>query len=108
MKGRWSLYGEFTSGLGFKRMTAHEELLGFWTLDTYVVEDLRSLFEVAATDTLANVLGDAEARALVLLTGTKNFRSPRRLDRALDCMFPRGAEVLKEAIGPTSTRSGGR
>ena len=98
MSRSWSYYGEFTSGLGFRRMTAHEELLTLWTHDAYVIDDLRSLFEEAATDTLANVLGDAEARALVLMIGTKNFRNPRRLYRALDSIFPDGGEVLKEAV----------
>jgi hypothetical protein len=98
MKRRWALYGEVTPGHGFRRRNLDEELLTLWALDVRLAEDLRSLFEEAATDTLSDILGESGARAVVMQVGAKSFRSPSRLFRALDSVFREGSEVLKVGI----------
>jgi hypothetical protein len=98
MKERWTLYGEVTAGHGYRRVSAEEELLTLWALDVNLADDLRSLFEEAVTDSLAEVLGTGGARTMAMLIGAKSFESPRRVSEALDAVFHEGSEVLKRTI----------
>jgi hypothetical protein len=94
----WSLYAELAADGDFRRLPVQEELLTLWALDLKLADDLRSLFEEAVTATLANILGNDAARALVMSLGATTLESPRRVSDALDSIFDRGSEVLKSAI----------
>lgn len=60
--------------------------------------DLYSLFKEAVTDSLANILGENEARALMRLTAGTDFGSPDQVYEALDSIFHEGAQILRKTI----------
>lgn len=60
--------------------------------------DLRFMFREAVADSLANLLDEREARAMVSFMGGLSLESPERVYGALDTILQRGSHVLKEAI----------
>src|SRR5208337_4646317 len=81
-----------------RRQTIEEELFALQAIAPVMVEDLHFLFEEAVTDSLANILGDNGARALMRLIAGTNLGSPDQVYEALDSIFHEGAQVLKRAI----------
>jgi len=63
-----------------------------------MMEDLHSLFNEAMTDSLAAILGEDEARALVMLIAETEFKSPSVVYAALDSILHEGSKILKDAI----------
>ncbi len=81
-----------------RRQTIEEDLLALQTLAPDRIEDLRALFKEAVTYSLARLLGDKEARALVRSTGEASFESPPDMFATLDSRLHEGSQVLKAAI----------
>lgn len=81
-----------------KRQTIEEELLALRELDPHLAKDLHSLFSEAVTDSLANILEESGARALVRRMGESSFESPTKVYGVLDSIFHDGSKVLKTAI----------
>lgn len=81
-----------------RRQTLEEELLTLQALAPDMIEDLHSLFKEAVTDSLANILGWDEARALVKLLAETEFESPSVVFAALDSFLHEGSQILKDAI----------
>ena len=93
-----SLYEE-AQGCRFpRRQTIEEDLFALHALAPVMVEDLYPLFEEALTDSLANILGENGARALMRLIVGTNFESPDQVYEALDSIFHEGAQILRKAI----------
>jgi hypothetical protein len=63
-----------------------------------MIEDLHSLFKEAVTDSFTNILGENEARALVMLIAGTEFESPPVVFAALDSILHEGSRILKDAI----------
>lgn len=63
-----------------------------------MIEDLCSLFKEAVTDSLASILGENEARAVVILIAGTNFESPSGVFATLDSIFQEGSQFLRRAI----------
>lgn len=98
MTNGMTLYEEVWECRFPRRQTIEEELLALQALAPDMLEDLRSLFKEAVTNSLANILGENEARALVMLIGGTDFGSPSRVYAALDSIFHEGSQILKGAI----------
>lgn len=81
-----------------RRQTLEEELHTLQALAPDMIEDLRSIFEEAVTDSLANILEENEARALIILMGGTEFGSPHDVFAALDSILHDGSQILKGAI----------
>ena len=81
-----------------KKLTTEEVLFTLNVLDPYLAEDVHSLFSEAVTDSLANVLEESGARALMRLIGKPDFESPSEVYEVLDSILHEGSEVLKTAI----------
>jgi hypothetical protein len=60
--------------------------------------DLRFMFREAVADSLANLLDESEARALVALMGGTSLEDPGKVYGALDSILQMGSHVLKDAI----------
>lgn len=97
VKGR-TLYEEVWECRFPRRLTIEEELLSLRELDPHLAEDLHSLFNEAVTDSLANIMEESGARALVRWMGETSFESPTKVYAALDSIFLEGSQVLKTAI----------
>jgi len=63
-----------------------------------MIEDLHSLFKEAVTDSLTSILGEDEARALVMLIAESEFESPSVVFAALDSILHEGSHILKDAV----------
>ncbi len=81
-----------------KRQTVEEDLLALQTLAPDRIEDLRALFKEAVTYSLASLLGDNEARALVRSMGEASFESPPEMFATLDSLLREGSQALKASI----------
>jgi hypothetical protein len=81
-----------------RRQTVEEELLTLRALAPDMIEDLHSLFKEAVTDSLAKILGEDEARTLVMLIAGTEFESPPVVFAALDSILREGSRILKDAI----------
>jgi hypothetical protein len=81
-----------------KREVVEEELLDLIALAPDLIKDLRSLFKEAVTDSLANILPENEARALLMLIAWTDFEDPSRVSEALDSILGEGSRILKHAI----------
>jgi hypothetical protein len=95
---RRTLYQEVWECRFPKRQTIEEELLTLQAIAPDMAEDLYSLFEEAVTDSLANILEESGARALVRLMGEANIESPSEVFAILDSIFHEGSSTLKSAI----------
>lgn len=93
-----TLYEEVWGGRFPRRQTVEEDLLALQVLAPDVAEDLPSLFKEAVTDSLARILGQNEARALMRLMARTNFESPYGVFGALDSVLQGGSKILREAI----------
>jgi hypothetical protein len=81
-----------------RRQTLEEELLILQALEPDAIEDLHSLFKEAVTDSFTSILGEDEARALVVLMAEIEFESPSVVFAALDSIFHEGSKILRGAI----------
>ncbi|MGD0478267.1 MAG: hypothetical protein ABSB29_08920 [Nitrososphaerales archaeon] len=63
-----------------------------------MAEDLHSLFKEAVIDSLANILGKNEARALLRLMARTDFENPPEVFEALDSILHGGSRILRDAI----------
>lgn len=81
-----------------KELTLEEDLFELQAITPEDVEDLPILFEEAVTDTLANLLGQNEARALVILLRGTDFGRRDEVFAALDSFFKEGSKIVKDAI----------
>jgi len=81
-----------------KRQTTEEEILELQALIPDIMEDVRSLFKEAVTDSIANLLDENEARALVILVSGPGFESPAEVYEELDSILRSGSRIVKEAI----------
>ena len=75
-----------------------EELLTLHALAPDMIEDLHPLFKEAVIDSLASILGENGARAVVILTAETDFESPSGVFAALDSIFQEGSQFLRRAI----------
>ena len=89
---------ESRAGSSSRRRTVEEELLTLQALEPKLAEDLPLLFEEAVTDSLMNILGESEGRALVVLIGEANFASPAKVFQVLDAFFQDASSILKDVI----------
>lgn len=89
---------ELKADSGSKWQIVEEELLTLQALKPELTEDLPLLFEEAVTDSLADTLGENEARALVILMGVTDFGSPAKVFQVLDTFFHGESSILKDAI----------
>jgi hypothetical protein len=97
LKGR-TLYEEVWECRFPKKLTIEEVLLSLNVLDPHLAEDIHSLFSEAVADSLANVLEESGARALMRLIGKPDFEGPTEVYEVLDSVLKEGSEVLKTAI----------
>lgn len=81
-----------------KRQTVEEDLLSLQVLAPDMTEDLHTLFKEAVTDSLANILGQSEARTLMRLMARTNFESPYMVFEALDSILHGGSKILRDTI----------
>ncbi len=81
-----------------RRQTIEEDLLALQALAPDRIEDLRVLFKEAVTYSLANLLGDREARSLVRKIEETSFNSPPDLFATLDSLLHEGSKALRAAI----------
>ena len=79
-------------------LTLEEELLSLQVLAPDLVEDAQTIFKEAVSDTLANVLTEDEAIALIILLGGVDLGSPREVYEALDSILHRGSGIIKSAL----------
>lgn len=95
--------GQETNGGGGKiwmwmrEQTLEEELLTLQVLASPNIQDLHSIFMEAVTDSLANILGENEAKALMILIRGTDL-TPYEVFSTLDSMLHEGSYVLKDAI----------
>ena len=81
------------------KQTIEAELLDLQALAPDLIDDLRSLFKEAVTDSLASILGEDEARALVMQIAKTGFENKSVVFAALDSIFHRrDSQILKDAI----------
>jgi hypothetical protein len=97
MKGR-TLFEEVWESRFPRRQTVEEELLDLQVLAPNMIEDLHALFKEAVTDSIANILGGNEARALTRLVAETGFENPRLFFEALDSVLHGGSRIFKDAI----------
>jgi hypothetical protein len=81
-----------------KRQTIEEDLLALQILAPDMIGDLHSLFKEAVTDSLANILGQKEARVLMRRMARTNFESPYTVFAALDSILRGSSQILRDAI----------
>jgi hypothetical protein len=93
-----TLYEEIWECRFPKRQTIEEDLLSLQALTPDMAEDLHSLFKEAVTDSLASILGQNEARALVKQIAGTDFESPYSVFGALDSILHGGSQILRDAI----------
>ncbi|MGD0477395.1 MAG: hypothetical protein ABSB29_04405 [Nitrososphaerales archaeon] len=93
-----TLYEEIWECRFPKRKTLEEELLTLQALAPDMIEDLHSLFKEAVTDSLANILGQKEARALMRRMARIDFENPHMVFEALDSIHRDGSQILKDAV----------
>jgi len=81
-----------------RKQTVEEELLELEALIPDIAEVWNPLFKEAVTDSIANLLDENEARALVILISSSGFESPAEVYEELDSILCSGSEIVKGAI----------
>ena len=81
-----------------ERQTVEEDLLALQVLAPDMAEDLHLLFKEAVTDSLASILGQKEARALMRRMVRTNFENPYMVFGALDSILHGSSQILRDAI----------
>ncbi len=81
-----------------EKLNLERELRALRTLAPDSLDDLRSAFQEAVTDSIANLLEESAARALLRIMGDSDFQSPDEVFGALDTILGDGSLVIEGAI----------
>jgi hypothetical protein len=81
-----------------RNQSLEDDLAELKVLCPWTTEELPIMFKKAVKDCLANIVGEAEATALVLMVGDTNFGDPNEVFAALGSFFPYGSDIVSGAI----------